>query len=237
MEHTGMQLIIVNKLYSSWSMRPWLVMKANQIPFQETVIPMRQPDTKERIRAYSPTGLVPVLLDGEAVVWESVAIISHLADRFPEKPIWPTASMAARAHAKSISLEMHSGFRTLRQACPMNLGKRFATPAITDELRADLTRLEFLWRDTRDRFGRAGDYLFGAFSAADAMFAPVVTRLDTYQLPVSEDTRTYMQTILTDPVFAEWKRQAFAEPWLIPDYEVGHTVVEDYLRPATKAPL
>ena len=109
--------------------------------------------------------------------------------------------------------------------------------AITDELRADLTRLEFLWRDTRDRFGGAGDYLFGAFSAADAMFAPVVTRLDTYQLPVSENTRTYMQTILTNPVFADWKRQALAEPWLIPDYEVGHTVVEDYLSPATKPPL
>ena len=230
-----MHLIIVNKLYSSWSMRPWLVMKANEIPFEETVIPMRQPDTKERIKAYSPTGLVPVLIDGEAVVWESVAIISHLADRFPDKPIWPTASMAARAHAKAISFEMHSGFRALRQACPMNLGKRFKTPELTDELRADLTRLELRWRQTRDRFGKTGAYLFGAFSAADAMFAPVVTRLDTYQLPVSEDTRAYMRTILADPSFAEWKRQALAEPWLIPEYEVGHTIVENFLTPAGKA--
>ena len=230
-----MHLVIVNKLYSSWSMRPWLVMKANAIPFEETVIPIRQADTKARIKAYSPTGLVPVLIDGDAVVWESVAIISHLADRFPEKPIWPAASMAARAHAKSISLEMHAGFRTLRQSCSMNLGKRFEPPQINDDLRADLTRLEFLWRDTQQRFGGEGGYLFGAFSAADAMYAPVVTRLDTYQLPVAEDTRTYMDKILNNNAFTEWKQQALAEPWSIADYEAGHTVVEDYRTPTYKA--
>jgi glutathione S-transferase len=230
-------LVIANKLYSSWSMRPWLVMKANAIPFEETVIPMRQADTKARIKAYSPTGFVPVLIDGDAVVWESVAIISHLADRLPEKPIWPAASMAARAHAKSISLEMHAGFRTLRQSCPMNLGKRFEPPQINDDLRADLTRLEFLWRDTQQRFGGEGGYLFGAFSAADAMYAPVVTRLDTYQLPVAEDTRTYMDKILNNNAFTEWKQQALAEPWSIADYEAGHTVVEDYWTPTYKASI
>ena len=232
-----MHLVIANKLYSSWSMRPWLVMKANAIPFEETVIPMRQADTKARIKAYSPTGFVPVLIDGDAVVWESVAIISHLADRLPEKPIWPAASMAARAHAKSISLEMHSGFRTLRQSCPMNLGKLFEPPQINDDLRADLTRLEFLWRDTQQRFGGEGGYLFGAFSAADAMYAPVVTRLDTYQLPVAEDTRTYMDKILNNNAFTEWKQQALAEPWSIADYEAGHTVVEDYWTPTYKASI
>lgn len=223
-----MHLIIANKLYSSWSMRPWLMMRSAGIDFEETVIPLRQPDTAERIRKYSPTGLVPVLIDGDAVAWESMAIISYLADRFPDKSIFPSRSMAARAHAKAISVEMHSGFRTLRQTCPMNLGKRFTTPALTDALTADISRLEFLWRDTRMRFGGNGAYLFGEFSGADAMYAPVVTRLDTYQLPVSEDTRSYMDTILSNPHFQEWKSQALAEPWTIEAYEEGHTVVENY---------
>lgn len=223
-----MHLVIANKLYSSWSMRPWLVMRAAGIDFEETVIPLRQPDTKERIRKFSPTGLLPVLIDGDAVVWESIAIISYLADRFPDKAIFPDGSNAARAHAKAISVEMHTGFKALRQACPMNLGKRFESPAIDEALSADLARLEELWRDTRTRFGGAGPYLFGAFSAADAMYAPVVTRLDTYQLPVAADTRAYMDTVLTDPVFLEWKRQALAEPWTIEAYEEGHRAVENF---------
>lgn len=222
-----MHLYIANKLYSSWSLRPWLVMKANGIAFEETVIPLRQADTKERIAAVSPTGLVPVLVDGDARVWESVAIISHLADRFPEKPIWPQSGMAARAHAKAISVEMHSGFRALRQACPMNLGKRFATPEMSDELRADVRRIEEMWRDARSRFGHGGPYLFGEFSAADAMYAPVVTRLDTYSFAVGEDTRTYMDAVLSHPVFLLWKQQAFAEPWTIDAYEEGHRMIED----------
>ncbi|MBU2581234.1 MAG: glutathione S-transferase family protein [Alphaproteobacteria bacterium] len=223
-----MHLIIANKLYSSWSMRPWLVMRAAGIAFEETVVPLRQADTKERIRRYSPTGLVPVLIDGDAVVWESLAIISYLADRFSGKGIFPAGSNAARAHAKAISVEMHGGFRALRQACPMNLGKRFATPAISDEVQADVARLEFIWRDTRQRFGGSGGYLFGDFSAADAMYAPVVTRLDTYQLPVADDTRTYMDTVLSDPVFLEWKHAALHEPWTIEAYEEGHRAIEDY---------
>lgn len=226
-----MHLVIANKLYSSWSMRPWLVMRAAGIPFEETVIPLRQPETAARIGEYSPTGQVPVLIDGDAKVWESIAIISYLADRFPNKGIFPTDSNASRAHAKAISVEMHSGFRTLRQVCPMNLGKRFATPPIDDALRADITRIEDLWRDTRARFGGGKGYLFGDFSGADAMYAPVVTRLDTYQLPVASDTRAYMDTVLADPVFLEWKRQALEEPWTIEAYEEGHRTVEDFRAP------
>jgi glutathione S-transferase len=222
-----MHLVIANKLYSSWSMRPWLVLRANDIAFTETVIPLRQPDTSERIRKFSPTGLLPVLIDGECVVWESLAIVSYLADRFPDRPIWPEGDLARRAHAKAISVEMHAGFKTLRQVCPMNLGKRFATPHLDAPLEADIRRIEELWRDTRTRFGGEGGFLFGAFSAADAMYAPVVTRLDSYQLPVAEDTRTYMDTVLAHPAFLEWKREAFAEAWQIADYEAGHTVVED----------
>lgn len=222
-----MHLVIANKLYSSWSLRPWLVLKENGIAFEETVIPLRQPDTKELICKFSPTGLVPVLIDGDAVVWESIAIISYLADRFPEKPIWPKGGNDVLAHAKSIAVEMHSGFRTLRQVCPMNLGKRFKSPEMTDDLRTDIERLEFLLSDTRRRFGGEGGYLFGAFSGVDAMYAPVVTRLDTYQLPVSAETQSYMDTVLANPSFLEWKRQAFEEPWTIEDYEEGHVLEED----------
>ncbi len=233
-----MRLVIANKLYSSWSLRPWLVLRAFDVPFEETVIPLRQPDTKARILAHSPTGKVPVLIDGlaeggGAVVWESLAIISYLSDRFPEKGIWPKGA-AALAHAKSISMEMHAGFQTLRQTCPMNLGKRFAAPPITDDLKANLDRIEDMWRTARTRYGNgAGPFLFGAFTAADAMFAPVVTRLDTYSLPVAADTRAYMDAVLGHPAFAEWKAAAFREPWRISDYEIGHTVVDDYLKAAS----
>jgi len=221
-----MHLVIANKLYSSWSLRPWMVMHAFGIPFDETVIPLRQPDTRSRILRHSPTGKVPVLIDGDAVVWESLAIISYLADRFPDKPMWPKGH-AALAHAKAISMEMHAGFQALRQLCPMNLGKRFAAPAMTAELASNLERIEEVWRDARKRFaGSGGPFLFGAFTAADAMYAPVVTRLDTYNLPVAPDTRTYMDAILAHPSFLAWKADAFREPWRIPDYETGHAVTE-----------
>lgn len=226
-----MHLVIANKLYSSWSMRPWLVMRAFDIPFDETVIPLKQPDTKARILEFSPAGKVPVLIDGDAVVWESLAIISYLADLNPAKPIWPKDRIAL-AHAKAIAMEMHSGFQTLRQACPMNLGKRFAAPAMTDDLKANLDRLENMWRDARKRFaGDRGPFLFGAFTAADAMYAPVVTRLETYNLPVVADTRAYMDAVLSHPAFLDWKRAAFQEPWRIADYETGHTVIEDLAGP------
>ncbi len=222
-----MHLIIANKLYSSWSMRPWLVLKAFAIPFEETVIPLKQPDTAERIKAVSPTGKVPVLIDGEAVVWESLAIISHLADRFPDLPIWPTGH-AARAHAKSIAMEMHAGFMALRKGCPMNLGKRFETPEIAGELADNISRIEEIFTGTRARFGQSGPFLFGAFTAADAMFAPVVTRLDTYQLPASAETRAYMEAVMSHPAFVAWRTAALAEPWTVAAYEAGHTAIADF---------
>lgn len=224
---TLMHLIIANKLYSSWSMRPWLVMRAVGLDFEETVIPLRQPDSAERIGQYSPSGKVPVLIDGDVKVWESLAIISYLADKYPEKPIWPDG-MVARAHAKSISMEMHGGFQPLRMACPMNLGKRFAAPPMTDDLKASVDRIAEIWRDTRARFGAGGPYLYGArFTAADAMFAPVATRLDSYSIPVAADTRAYIDAIYADPNFIAWRTAAFAEPWTIEAYEEGHTVIED----------
>jgi glutathione S-transferase len=222
-----LKLVIANKLYSSWSMRPWLVMRAFEIPFEEITIPLRLPDSKARLAAVSPSGKLPVLIDGDQTIWESLAIIETLAERFPEKSIWPAGAMA-RAHARAASNEMHGGFMPLRAGCPMNLGARFKTPEITEPLKANVDRVEAIWTEARTKFGGSGPYLYGAFSAADAMYAPIVTRLDSYQLPVKPETRAYMDTILTHPEFAAWKAAALVEPWAIADYEAGHTVVETY---------
>jgi len=222
-----LQLVIANKLYSSWSLRPWMVLHAFGIPFSEHVVALRQPDTKERIANVSPSGKVPVLMDDGIAVWESLAIIEFLAETHPDLEIWPR-DRAARAHARAISNEMHGGFMPLRQTCPMNLAKRFKTPPMTDELAQNVARIEEIWQRTRNSFRAAGPFLFGAFSAADAMYAPVVTRLDTYQIAVSPPARTYMDAVLSHPSFIAWKAAALAEPWTISDYEAGHEAVETF---------
>ena len=220
-----MRLVMANKLYSSWSLRPWLLMRAFDIPFEETVVPLRQDDTANAISQYSPSGKVPVLVDGDVVVWESLAIISYLTERFPQKSFWPD-SRDARAHAVSISHEMHGGFQALRQACPMNLGKRFVAKDWEKSVLEDVARIEALWRAARMRFGDQGPYLFGAFGAADAMFAPVVCRLDGYLFDVEPETRVYMEAILAHPAFISWRKDALKEPWEIAAYEEGHVVQE-----------
>lgn len=222
-----MKLVIANKLYSSWSMRPWLVLRAFGIPFQELVIPLRTPETKNLISRVSPSGKVPVLVDGDALIWESLAIIEYLSEKFPQLAIWPK-DVFARAQARSISNEMHGGFLPVRQALPMNLGKRFKTPDLSEDAKASVARIEQLWRETKSEFGSGGGFLFGAFSAADAMFAPVVTRFDTYQIPVASGTRAYMDTVLGHPAFVEWKTAALAEPWTIDDYEAGHVAEQSF---------
>lgn len=223
-----LKLVIANKLYSSWSMRPWLVLRAFAIPFEEIVIPLRQPDSRARVLAYSPSGKVPALIDGDQTIWESLAIIETLAERHPGSAIWP-AERAARAHARAISNEMHGGFQTIRQMCPMNLGARYAAPAMTDPLKANIDRIETIWAEARERYAPSGPYLYGAFSAADAMYAPVVTRLDTYSLPVGRETRRYMDVILQHPDVVAWRDAALKEPWSIADYDAGHTLIESYL--------
>ena len=168
-----LKLVIGNKLYSSWSLRPWLVLSAFSIPFEEIVIPLRRPETAARLMEYSPSGKVPVLIDGDVTVWESLAIIEYLAEKFPDLPVWPRDGKA-RAHARAISSEMHAGFQALRQGCAMHLGARFATPPITDALRANVDRVEDIWSEARNRYGNGdGPFLYGAFSAADAMYARV----------------------------------------------------------------
>lgn len=220
-----LHLIIANKLYSSWSLRPWMLMTALGIPFEETVIPMYRPDTRARMLSFGPTGKCPVLVDGDVTVWESLAIMEYLAEKFPDRAVWPK-DVAARAHARAIASEMHAGFQALRSACPMNLTKRFKTPPLTDAIKADVARLEQMWAGARERFGGGGPFLLGAFSAADAMYMPVVTRLDTYQIPLGAPARTYMDAMLAHPAFVKWRTEALAEPWTLPHYEEGHTAVE-----------
>lgn len=222
-----LKLVIANKLYSSWSMRPWLVLRAFGIPFEEIVIPLRLPESKARVLDYSPSGKVPALIDGDETVWESMAIIETIAETYPGMAIWPE-DRAARMHARAISNEMHSGFQPLRQGCPMHLGARYQTPEMTDGIKANIDRLEVIWAEARSRFGAGGPFLYGTFSAADAMYAPVVTRLDTYSIPVSTVTRAYMDRILSHPDVVAWRDAALVEPWTIPDYAAGHTVIETF---------
>jgi glutathione S-transferase len=222
-----MHLYVANKLYSSWSLRPWLLMTALDIPFEETVIPMYFPDSKARMLDVSPTGKMPCLVNGDVRIWESLAIMEYLHESVPGKGVWP-ADSKARAHARAAANEMHAGFQALRNACPMNLGKRFAARDLGSDVADNVRRLEGLWSEARVRFGSGGPYLYGAFSATDAMFAPVVTRLDTYQVPVSSETRRYMDAILAHAAFVKWRTEALAEPWTIDHYEEGWAAVETF---------
>jgi glutathione S-transferase len=207
----ALTLVIGNKNYSSWSLRPWLALAYHKIPFEEVIIPIHTPETPAAIAKYSPAGKVPVLIDGETVVWESIAILEHLADRFPDAKLWP-ADLAARAHARAISAEMHSGFSALRQHCPMNLKRKKARP-LTPEVDADVRRIMEIWRDARTRFGEGGDFLFGAFSAADCMYAPVATRFVSYGIDVDPVSAAYVEAIYALPAFKDWQQAAFEETW------------------------
>jgi glutathione S-transferase len=214
----ALTLVLANKGYSSWSMRPWMVLKHFEIPFQEIVIPMNRPETRAEMLRHAPSGKCPSLHDGSISVWDSLAIIEYLAETYAAFPIWPRGT-EARAHARSLSAEMHSGFTALRSECPMNIRRPRRAIEVSEEARADVTRIDGAFGEARARFGGAGAFLFGDFSAADAMFAPVVNRFDTYDLPVSEATRAYMAAMKALPAWQEWERGAFAEPWRMAHYE------------------
>jgi len=216
----SLRLTIGNKAYSSWSMRPWLLMRALDIAFEETVIPLYAEGSREALLALAPTGKVPLLRDGDFTVWDSLAITEYLAEKFPQKGVWPEATQA-RARARSLCAEMHSSFQGLRQQCPTNFRRmRRETPREIDEAaRADLARLEQAFADAQAEFGAGGPFLFGAFSAADAFFAPIVNRLWVYALPVSAATAEYCQTILDLPAYAQWRAGAQAESWIIEKWE------------------
>ncbi len=207
-------LIIGNKNYSSWSFRPWIAMKVSGVPFTEEVIPLDQPSTKKAILSHSGAGRVPVLRHGKTTVWESLAILEYLAEMFPDANLWPR-SKRARAVARAISSEMHAGFMALRSACPMNMRRPRRKVELSDQVKADVARIEALWKSCREAYGRGGKFLFGKFSNADAMYAPVVNRFEVYELPTSKHTRAYMEAVMALPAWAEWKRAGEAEPWVI----------------------
>ena len=216
-------LVIGNKNYSSWSLRGWLMARIAGIEFDEIVVPLDLPETQAAIRKHSPSGKVPVLLHRGLAVWESLAIAEYLNDLKPEAGIWPT-SAAARAHARSISAEMHAGFAELRGQMPMNIRASYVGKGMTPAVRADIERITGLWRDCRKRFGGAfpkdDGFLFGTFGAADAMYAPVVTRLKTYGVKLDSDTEAYCTAVLAQSAMKEWTDAAKNEPWLIASAEL-----------------
>ncbi|SRR5579871_1689397 len=213
------KLAIGNKNYSSWSMRPWLALRANDIPFEEIFISLYTGAAdKQRIVDISRAGKVPILIDGDVTIWDSLAIIEYVAERFPEKRLWPEHP-AVRAHARSISAEMHSGFAALRNECGMNLHRPVRAIELSDDARANVARIQEIWADCRKRHGECGPFLFGAFSAADAMFAPVVHRFRTYAIAVTKETQAYMETMMALPAFAEWTEAGVAETIIIEKFE------------------
>ncbi|MBY0531829.1 MAG: glutathione S-transferase family protein [Xanthobacteraceae bacterium] len=216
----SLKLILGNKNYSSWSLRPWLALAEHDIPFEEEVIHIYDPASKPKILRYSPAGKMPILLDGENTIWDSLAILETLADKFPQLDLWPK-DPAARALARSISAEMHSGFVPLRKALPMNLKRTPAPPkaGIAEDVQADIRRICEIFRDARTRFGARGDFLFGAFSAADCMFAPVATRLRTYAVRLDAACEGYIEAIHHLASFERWKEAALKEPWAEAQYD------------------
>jgi glutathione S-transferase len=204
-----MQLVIGNKNYSSWSLRPWLAMKMLGLAFDEIRISLYGPGTKERILAHSPAGRVPILKDGDTVVWDSLAIIEYLAERYPQ--LWPR-ERGERAQARSISAEMHSGFAALREHMSMNVRKRYPGKGRTPEVESDIARISAIWAKAK------GPFLFGEFSAADAMYAPVVLRFRTYG--VEGPNRRYLESMLALPAMREWIEAAEREPEAIPELDL-----------------
>jgi glutathione S-transferase len=215
----ALTLVIGNKNYSSWSMRPWIALKAAGIDFDEVVIPLYTGDAdKQRILNYSPAGKVPILVDGAVTIWDSLAIIEYLAEKFPGRGLWP-ADAAARAHARSISAEMHSGFMPLRNECSMNIRRPPQKRALSADAKANVERIQQIWSGCRRSYGQGGPYLFGAFSGADAMYAPVVHRFRIYGVEVGGAAADYMGAIQAHPAFSEWNAGALKETWAIEKFD------------------
>jgi len=212
-------LIIGSKNYSSWSLRPWLAAKVGGIAFDEVLIPLYQPGSREQILAHSAAGKVPVLRHGAVTVWESLAVCEYLAETFPEAGLWPD-DKAARAAARAVATEMHNGFLPLRRHLPMNIHRISSVREIPPEIQADIDRVCTIWRDCRARFGASGEFLFGDFTIADAMYAPVVSRFHSYQVPLKATESAYCAAVLALPAMQEWIAAAIAEPWVVENFEV-----------------
>ena len=215
----ALKLIIGNKNYSSWSLRPWIAMTAKGIAFDEVVIPFDTDEFKQYVGNLSGTGKVPVLIDGDIKIWESLAILEYLAEKFPDAGLWPK-DVAARAQARVLANEMHAGFQALRGHLPMNVARRIIKRDLPPPVMANVERIEALWADCRARFGSGGPFLFGAFGAADAMYAPVVSRLHTYDVDVGAGTRVYMDAMMALPAWRQWSAAAVKETWVFAEDEV-----------------
>ncbi len=218
-EKSGLTLVIGNKNYSSWSMRPWVAMTAFGIPFKEVRILLDQPDTSEKIAEFSSAGRVPVLVSGEMTIWDSLAICEYLAEQFPEKNMWPE-DVAARAMARSVCAEMHSGFGELRRAMPMNIKMHFPGSGRTTGAQADIGRISEIWEECFSKFGHQR-FLFGDFSIADAYFAPVVMRFTTYEVSLAPALQAYLQRVREHPAVAQWVAEALAEKEALPAYDIA----------------
>lgn len=215
-------LAIGNRNYSSWSLRGWLAVKLAGLEFEEIVIPLDRPETQPAIRRVSPSGWLPVLTHGGLAIWDSLAIAEYVADLAPDAKMWPDA-LAARAVARAVSAEMHSGFPNLRREMPMNIRASYPGRGMTTDVRAEIERIVGLWRDCRKRFAGAAakddGFLFGAPSVADCMYAPVVTRFLTYGVTLDADAKAYVDTMMKWAPMAAWCEAARHEPWLIEKYE------------------
>ncbi len=206
------ELIIGNKNYSSWSFRPWLAMKVKEIPFKETLSPFDEANDSAHFLAFSPTKKVPVLKHGDTTVWESLAILEYLADLFPEQGFWPQ-DRVARAWARAVSNEMHAGFADLRIECSMNMRREVRAIQVSDAVRRDVARIETIWAECLAASG--GPFLFGEFSNADAMYAPVVNRLHRYELSRTSAVLAYSEAMTALPAWQEWEAAGKAEPWIV----------------------
>lgn len=213
----ALKLIIGNKNYSSWSFRPWIGLKVAGIAFDEEVISLYVEGSKQKILESSPAGKVPILVDGDVRVWESLAILEYAAEKFSAS-LWPS-DPAARAHARAIATEMHGGFSALRNECGMNFWRPPAKRTLSADAQANIARVQEIWTEARRNFGAGGPFLFGKISAADAMYAPVVQRFTTYAIDVTPAVKTYMQAMIALPAWQEWQRAALREPWVIPNFE------------------
>lgn len=216
-----MKLIIGNKAYSSWSLRGWLACKLSGLPFEEAVVPLYDEAWEKRREGdeFAPSsGKVPILWDGDVVVWDSLAIVEYLNDKTGGEKFWP-ADIAARAMARSMAAEMHSGFANLRRKHGMNIRQVYPPKTPDQDVLQELARIMELWAQARARYGGTGEFLFGEFGAADIMFAPVVTRIVTYSLPVPRFAPAYMNAVLQHPFMQDWIASAQEEDWVIEQFE------------------
>lgn len=213
-------LIIGNKNYSSWSLRPWLALRVGGIAFDEKRVPLFEADWAER-KAELPSGTVPVLQHDGLVIWETLAILEYAAETWPDAQLWPT-DKAARARARAISSEMHAGFTKLRGAMPMNIRGHYPGRGMHQGVAENIQRIETLWTDCRKTFGAGGDFLFGTFSNADAMFAPVVSRFTTYGVKLGSTAQAYVDAVQALPAMREWSQAGRIEPWVVLDDEIDH---------------